>query len=88
MTIKRLVLLQVLLIAGFGSVLFLPKVANSTPQGIDLTLPSYVGNWYGEDQKVTDLELQVLAKDTQFARKIYTDPFPAQGLITLTLERG
>ena len=22
------------------------------------------------------------------ARKIYTDPFPAQGLITLTLERG
>ena len=73
MTTKRLVLLQVLLVAGLSSVLFLPKVANSTPQGIDLTLPTYVGNWYGEDQQISDLELQMLAKDTQFARKLYTD---------------
>ena len=73
MTTKRLVILQVLLVVGLGSVMLLPKVANSTPQGIDLTLPTYVGSWYGEDQQISDLELQVLAKDTAFARKLYTD---------------
>jgi EpsI family protein len=73
MTTKRLVLLQVILAIGLGSVLFLPKVANSTPQGIELTLPEYVGSWFGEDQAISDLELQMLAKDTAFARKLYTD---------------
>ena len=73
MTTKRLVLLQILLVVGLGSVLLLPKVANSTPQGIELALPEYVGHWFGEDQKISDLELQVLAKDTAFARKLYTD---------------
>lgn len=73
MTTKRLLLLQVLLVLGLGAVFFLPKVANSTPQGIGLALPSYVGTWYGADQKISEQELQVLAKDTEFARKLYTD---------------
>ena len=73
MTIKRLLLVQVILVVALGSVFFLPKVANSTPQGIELSLPTYVGSWFGEDQKVTDLELQMLAKDTAFARKLYTN---------------
>ncbi len=73
MTIKRLLVLQVLLLAGFGAVFFLPKVANSSPQGIELALPAYVGGWYGEDQKISEKELEVLAKDTQFARKLYSD---------------
>ena len=73
MTTKRLLLLQVVLVLGLGSVAFLPKVANSTPQGIDLTLPNSVGAWFGEDQKITERELAVLAKDTAFARKLYTN---------------
>ena len=73
MTIKRLIVTQLILIVGLGAVLLLPKVVNSTPQGINLTLPSYVGDWFGEDQKISDLELQQLAKDTQFARKLYSD---------------
>src|SRR6188768_1852031 len=73
MTTKRLLLLQGVLLLGLGAVFFLPKVANSTPQGIDLALPSYVGGWFGEDQKITERELEVLAKDTQFARKLYTN---------------
>jgi EpsI family protein len=73
MITKRLVVVQVILIAALGSVFFLPKVANSTPQGIELTLPTYVGGWYGEDQKISDLERQMLAKDTAFARKLYND---------------
>ncbi len=57
MTIKRLLLVQVILVVALGSVFFLPKVANSTPQGIELNLPTYVGDWFGEDQKISDLEL-------------------------------
>ncbi len=73
MTIKRLLLAQVLLILGLGAVVLLPKVANSTPQGIKLFLPTYVGDWFGEDQQISQIELQTLAKDTEFARKLYTD---------------
>ena len=73
MITKRLVILQILLVLGLATVFLLPKVANSMPQGIELTLPTYVGNWYGEDQKISDLELTMLAKDTSFARKLYTD---------------
>lgn len=73
MTTKRLSVLLVILVIGLGSVFLLPKVSNSTPQGINLTLPTYVGPWYGEDQKISENELLVLAKDTSFARKLYTD---------------
>lgn len=73
MTIKRLLVTQVFLLAGLGSVTLLPKVADSTPQGITLSLPAYVGDWYGEDQKISEMEMLQLAKDTQFARKLYTD---------------
>src|ERR1700716_1120929 len=73
MTTKRLLLLELVLLVLLGAVFFLPKVANSSPQGIDLSLPTYVGNWYGEDQEITKKELEVLAKDTAFARKLYVD---------------
>src|SRR5450432_2460315 len=73
MTTKRLLVLQILLVVSLGAVLFLPKVANSTPQGIELSLPMYVGNWLGADQEITKKELEVLAKDTAFARKLYVD---------------
>lgn len=85
MTTKRLLVLQVLLVLGFGSVLLLPKVANSTPQGIALILPDYVGSWYGADQKISELELRVLAKDTEFARKLYTDGLGNQVFVSIVL---
>src|SRR6478672_8352059 len=73
MIIRRLLLVQVILALGLGSIAFLPRVANSTPQGIALNLPTYIGGWFGEDQKITEQELAVLAKDTAFARKLYTN---------------
>lgn len=85
MTIKRLLLLQLLLALGLGAVFFLPKVAHSTPQGIELALPGDVGRWYGEDQKISDLELKVLAGDTEFARKLYTDGLGNQVFVSIVL---
>jgi EpsI family protein len=85
MTTKRLLIVPVLLVVGLGSAMFLPKVANSTPQGIELALPSYVGKWFGEDQAISDLELQMLAKDTAFARKLYTDGLGGQIFASIVL---
>lgn len=73
MTTKRLTLLAVFLLCSLGSVAFLPKVTNTTPQGIALHLPEFVGPWYGVDQEISELELQMLAKDTGFARKLYSN---------------
>lgn len=85
MTIKRLLILQIVLGLGLSFVFLLPKVAHSTPQGVELSLPTYVGNWYGEDQQISDLELKVLAKDTAFSRKLYTDGRGGQIFVSIVL---
>ena len=73
MTTKRLIILLLTLGIGLSGVFFLPASALIEPVGIKLALPQFVGNWYGTDAKITDQELQILASDTQFARKHYTD---------------
>ena len=74
MITKRLVRVQAVLLAGFGSIFLLPHSNKISPAGIAMTLPNVVGAWIGEDAAVTQKELDVLAKDTKFARKIYTGP--------------
>ena len=73
MTTNRLTVLLVILIAGFGAVFLLPTSGKTEPVGIKLALPDYVGKWYGVDQPITERERQVLAGDTEFARKVYKD---------------
>lgn len=73
MTTNRLVALLLVLLAGFSAVFFLPVSAKTEPVGIKLALPEYVEKWYGVDQPITEQERQVLAGDTEFARKQYTD---------------
>ena len=85
MITKRLLIVHAVLIVAWGAVFFLPKVANSTPQGIELTLPTYVGSWYGEAQQITELELKMLAKDTAFSRKLYSDGLGNQIFASIVL---
>jgi len=73
MTPSRLIILLLVLIVGLGAVFFLPASAETEPVGIKLSLPDFVGKWYGVDQPITDLERQILAGDTEFARRQYTD---------------
>ena len=73
MTTDRLTVLLVILIAGFGAVFLLPTSGKTEPVGIKLALPDYVGKWYGVEQPITERERQVLAGDTEFARKVYKD---------------
>jgi EpsI family protein len=74
MITNRLLRVQVALLAGFGSVFLLPHSNKVSPAGIAMTLPNVIGTWFGDDAAVTQKERETLAKDTQFARKIYTGP--------------
>src|SRR5689334_2200821 len=73
MKIRRLIILQIILLVGFGSVFLLPKQSQSQPLGVTMDLPDFIGDWYGVPQKVTQAELDTLAADTTFARKIYSN---------------
>ena len=85
MITKRLLQVQAVLLAGFGSVFLLPHSNKTSPAGIAMTLPNVVGVWIGDDAAVTQKELDTLAKDTQFARKIYTGPEGDQILVSIVL---
>lgn len=67
----RLVKMEVVLLAGLSAVLLLPHASKSSPAGIAMTLPPVIGDWIGHDMPITPREREVLAKDTQFARKLY-----------------
>ena len=73
MTIKRLLILLLFLGVGFSIIFLLPVASRSQPAGVNLELPQFVGKWYGTDQEISQRELEVLAGDTEFARKLYTD---------------
>jgi len=50
-----------------------------------MNLPTWVGPWLGEDAEITAKEIGGLAKDTQFARKIYTSPDGDQIFVSIVL---
>ena len=74
MIIKRLLLLQALLVAGLSGVFLIPQKTTLGPAGIGMTLPDRVGRWTGENVPVSKEELAGLAEDTKFARKWFTNP--------------
>ena len=71
--IKRLTILQSVLVLGLGSVFLLPKKIEIQPAAIQAALPDFVGEWYGSDQPILQAEKDALGPDTQFARKLYTN---------------
>lgn len=85
MLAKRLLILLLILLGGLGAVFFLPKAPEHSPAGIAMKLPIWVGNWLGEDVAITQKELDVLAKDTEFARKMYRSPAGDQLYVSIVL---
>ena len=85
MITKRLLTVQCALLAGFGAIFALPHARISAPAGIAMKLPAWVGPWIGEDAEITAKEIGGLAKDTQFARKIYTSPDRDQIFVSIVL---
>jgi EpsI family protein len=85
MTIKRLVLLQLVLLMGLGAVYLIPTQAKTQPMGVIMELPESVGLWTGVTQPVSKLELEQLAADTSFARRLYSNAFGDQVLASIVL---
>ena len=73
MTTNRLVVLLLVLLVGLSAIFLLPASAKTQPVGIKLALPRSIDKWYGVDLPITERERQILAGDTEFARKEYTD---------------
>jgi EpsI family protein len=73
MKTRRLIILQVILLIGFGGALLLPHQGHSQPAAVTMQLPEFIDNWYGVPGQVTKAELQELAADTTFARSVYTN---------------
>ena len=82
---KRLFIVQVVLLAGFSVIFALPHARVSSPAGIAMKLPIWIGPWLGEDAQITAKEIGGLAKDTQFVRKIYRDPEGDQIYVSIVL---
>jgi EpsI family protein len=85
MTIKRLIILQLLLLVGLGSAYLVPTQAKIQPIGVSMDLPESIGLWSGVPEKITKLELEQLAADTVFARRVYTNLFGDQILVSIVL---
>lgn len=82
---KRLLIIESVLLVGFNVIFLLPHARVSSPSGIAMQLPTWVGSWLGEDAEVTAKEIGALAKDTQFVRKIYRDPQGDQIFVSIVL---
>jgi len=70
---KRLWMLWAILLLGFGTVFVLPKTPKPLVPGVLMTLPDFMGDWYGQDSVVSERERTVLGSETRFARKRYTN---------------
>ncbi len=85
MTIKRLLVVFALLLGGMGSIAFLPQHLNYQPVGTNLSLPEYLGEWWGHDMEVTEKEHSTLGYETEFARKVYQNASGGQILTSIVL---
>jgi len=82
---KRLLVLESALLIGFSVIFLLPHARVSSPSGIAMQLPIWIGPWLGEDTEITAKEIGGLAKDTQFARKIYRSPAGDEIFVSIVL---
>ena len=85
MTISRLLILQALLACGLGTIFFIPRETSIQPCRVRMELPEMLGEWVGKPAVVTQRERDVLAKDTEFCRKVYDDGFGDQVLVSIVL---
>ena len=66
------IFLTCMLFLGFSVVFVLPTAQKLLP-GVVMTWPDFIGDWFGQEAAVTEKERTVLGKETQFARKLYTN---------------
>ena len=72
--IKKLWILLALLTTGFSSIWLLPEQGAIVTSCLNHELPGSLEGWSSEKRRVSEIELKVLADDTEFARRVYYKP--------------
>lgn len=72
---RRLLILGGVLAAAFSSVFLLPEVPPIKESRLAMELPMEFGDWEGRAVAIGERELQILANDTSFERKSFTNWF-------------
>ena len=85
MTTRRLSFAVLAVIFGLGMVFLFPRKPGVGEAGIRLALPDRIGDWQGKDVDVTEREREGLAKDTEFARKMYSNTFGDKIYVSIVL---
>lgn len=70
---------------GLGCVYLIPTKSGLGKAGISLVLPKEVGIWTSKELAISPQELSILAADTGFARRIYSNPFGDEVSISIVL---
>jgi EpsI family protein len=81
----RLLVLAGVLACGLGVISFIPRQTKLQPCRIRMELPEFIGGWSGKDGVISKAEREMLASDTQFCRKTYSDGLGDQILVSIVL---
>jgi hypothetical protein len=68
---KRLLLLGGILLAGFGATFLLPEVPAMRSSRMRSEMPATFDDWESQKVPISKRELEVLAKDTRFERRVF-----------------
>lgn len=85
MITKRLGLAVAGIVLGLAVVFLFPRKPGVGAAGIRLELPTRVGDWEGTEVEVSQREREALAKDTEFARKVYRNTFGDEIFVSIVL---
>jgi EpsI family protein len=85
MITRRLVIALAITVLGLATVFLLPRKPGAGAAGIKLELPDRVGDWEGRTVEVSQRERDALAKDTEFARKLYRNSFGDEIYVSIVL---
>ena len=69
--IRKLIICQALLGIGLGSIYLLPKGYKIRESAIVMILPDTVKEWFGESMETSEVVINALADDTNFAQSQY-----------------
>ena len=82
---NRLLLPVIACALGLGSALALPRKPGVGEAGIKLDLPNRIDEWVAQDAEISQKERDALAKDTEFARKSYTNALGDRIFVSIVL---
>jgi hypothetical protein len=71
-------ILPLVLAGGLSSIYFLPQTGEVAQSAIEMTLPKQIGAWKLQTLPASQAEIEILSKDTQFAKATCLRPRPGE----------